>query len=59
MTDKRKPGRPDTHLSEKPKAIRMTQAMHDQIATAAARAGKSWSQWWRDAVQDALSAVRR
>lgn len=58
MSQKRKPGRPNTHLSEKPRAIRMPQSLHDQIHAAAEREGLSWSEWWRRAVTRALEGTR-
>ena len=54
MTEKRKPGRPNTHLSESPIAVRMPTSMAAQVKAAAAREAIAISAWLRRAIQRAL-----
>ena len=59
MTAKRKPGRPDTHLTDRPTCIRMTVMMWAQIQQAAEKRDMSISAWWREAVEKQLEAESR
>lgn len=58
MSEKRRPGRPDTHLSEHPFAVRLSHAMVAQMKAAAGKARTSVSEWLRRAIEVALQETR-
>jgi hypothetical protein len=58
MSAKRKPGRPDTHLSEHAVSFRLSHAMVAQMKQAAGAEKLTATEWLRRAIDDALRARR-
>lgn len=59
MTEKRKPGRPNEHLSEAALMVRMSRALLDRAKAAARRIGLTSSEWWRQAGQRQIDDQER
>lgn len=53
MSEKKR-GRPNTHLSERPYALRFAPAMFDAMKAAATREGLTMAAWLREAIRARL-----